>query len=134
MWIPASATQDFVGRILALPPKLAGFQRFSFWPLNTRRFTRPLFKVPGEEQMFSVWLIRRAPPDDRVILSAMHASTRDLLANLTAVGGKRYAPWSPVISREEAQSHYGAEVWRTFSESKKRFDPNGVLAPQAAKF
>jgi len=134
MWIPASATQDFIGRILALPPKLAGFQRFSFWPLNTRRFTRPLFKVPGEEQMFSVWLIRRAPPDDRVILSAMHASTRDLLANLTAVGGKRYAPWSPVISREEAQSHYGAEVWRTFSESKKRFDPNGVLAPQAAKF
>jgi len=134
MWIPGSQTKDFVSRILALPSKLAGFERFSFWPLNTRRFNRPLFKVPSEEQMFSVWLIRRAPPDDRATLSAMHASTRELLANLTAVGGKRYAPWSPVISPEEAQSHYGAEVWRIFSESKKRFDPNGVLAPEAAKF
>src|SRR5258708_1941196 len=134
MWIPVSATKDFVGRILALPPKLAGFERFSFWPLNTRRFTRPLFKVPSEEQMFLVWLIRRAPPDDQAALAAMATSTRELLTNLTAIGGKRYAPTSPVILQAEGPAHYGADVWQRFSEAKKKFDPNYVLAPEAAKF
>jgi len=134
MWIPASATKDFVASILALPPKLAGFDRFSFWPLNTRRFTRPLFKVPTEEHAFSVWLLRRAPPDDQAALAAMATSTRELLTNLTAIGGKRYGPYSPVILQGEGLAHYGADVWRRFSEAKKKFDPNYVLAPEAAKF
>jgi len=32
-------------------------------PLNVRRFTRPLFKLPTEDMVFSPWIIRRANAD-----------------------------------------------------------------------
>jgi FAD/FMN-containing dehydrogenase len=135
VWIPRSKTAEYIMKsVLSLPPKQAGFQRFSFWPLNTRRFSLPLLKVPEEEQMFSAWIIRRAPKDDRDALAAMHANTKDLLAKLDSVGGKRYAPWSPVLSADEAPAHYGSALWNRFNEAKKKFDPNGVLAPEAVRF
>src|SRR5258708_34030977 len=111
MWIPASTTKDIVGGILALPAKSAGFQRFSFWPLNTSRFTRPLFKVPSEEQAFAVWLFRSVKAGDEAALSALLASNRELLAKMTAVGGKRYAPYSMLISPAEWQVHCGRSEW-----------------------
>jgi cytokinin dehydrogenase len=113
MWLPASATKDYLSNILALPTDLAGLprvgesERFGFSPLNTRRFTRPMFKVPDEDQAFSVWLFRSPPVGDQAALSAMMASNRELLAKMTAVGGKRYSPYSGVMSPEEWTAHFG---------------------------
>jgi hypothetical protein len=108
------------------------FDGFSFWPLNTRRFTRPLLKVPNENQMFSLWLFRSAPVGDQAALSALLASNRELLAKMTAVGGKRYGPYSMVISPAEWEAHFGSDVWRRLSEAKKKFDSNHVLSPEPA--
>jgi len=140
MWIPASVTKDYLSNILALPPDLAGLprveelERFSFYPLNTRRFTRPMFKVPNEDQAFAVWLFRSAPAGDQATLSAMMASNRELLAKMTAVGGKRYSPYSGVMSPEQWATHFGPDLWRRLSEAKKKFDPNHVLTPGAGIF
>ncbi len=134
MWIPASATKDYVAAILSLPPNLSTFDGFSLWPLNTRRFTRPLLKVPNENQMFSLWLFRSAPVGDQAALSALLASNRELLAKMTAVGGKRYGPYSMVISPAEWEAHFGPDVWRRLSEAKKKFDSNHVLSPEPAMF
>jgi cytokinin dehydrogenase len=140
MWIPASATKAYLENILSLTPEAAalasfeGVENFGCYPLNTRRFTRPLFKVPSEEQAFSLWLFRSVKPDDPAALSALLASNRDLLAKMTAVGGKRYAPYSMVISPAEWQDHYGPEVWPRFVAAKAKYDPNRVLSPHPAIF
>ena len=102
--------------------------------MNTRCFKRPLFKVPNEEQAFSIWLFRSVKPGDEAALSAVLASNRELLAKMTAVGGKRYAPYSMVISPAEWQDHYGPEVWRRLVAAKAKYDPNRVLSPHPAMF
>ncbi|PYI58312.1 MAG: hypothetical protein DMC60_13245 [Verrucomicrobia bacterium] len=140
MWLPASATKDYLSNILALPTDVAGLprvgesERFGFSPLNTRRFTRPMFKVPDEDQAFSVWLFRSPPVGDQAALWAMMASNRELLAKMTAVGGKRYSPYSGVMSSEEWAAHFGPALWRRLSEAKKKFDPNNVLTPGVGIF
>ena len=140
MWIPASVTRTYLDNILSLTPEAAalvrfqGVEQFGCYPLNTRRFTRPLFKVPSEEQAFAVWLFRSVSPGDEVALSALLASNRDLLAKMTAAGGKRYAPYSMVISPAEWQAHYGPEVWPRLVAAKAKYDPNRVLSPHPTIF
>lgn len=135
MWIPASATRRYLDNILSLTPEalalapFQGVQQFGCHPLNTRRFTRPLFKVPGEEHAFAIWLFRSVKPGDETALSALLSSNRELLARMTAAGGKRYAPYSMVMSPAEWQEHYGPLLWRRFSQAKRRYDPNQVLSP-----
>jgi len=73
-------------------------------------------------------------PGDEAAVSALLASNRDLLAKMTTIGGKRYAPYSMVISSEEWQAHYGPEVWRRFVAAKAKYDPNRVLSPHPAIF
>jgi hypothetical protein len=136
MWIPASATRTYLDNILSLTPEAAslvrfqGVEQFGCYPLNTRRFTRPLFKVPSEAQAFAIWLFRSVKPGDEAALSALLASNRELLAKMTAAGGKRYAPYSMVISPAEWQEHYGPQLWQRFSEAKRKYDPNQVLSPE----
>ena len=140
MWVPASATRAYLDNILSLAPEAAalthfqGIEQFGCYPLNTRRFTRPLFKMPNEGQVFSFWLFRSVKPGDEAALSALLASNRELLAKMTAVGGKRYAPYSMVISSAEWQAHYGPEVWQRFVAAKAKYDPNRVLSPNPAIF
>jgi FAD/FMN-containing dehydrogenase len=64
----------------------------------------------------------------------MMASNRELLAKMTSAGGKRYSPYSGVMSSEEWAAHFGPELWRRLSEAKKKFDPNNVLTPGAGIF
>lgn len=136
MWIPASATRAYLDNILSLSPEVLGLTRFQgveqfgCYPLNTRRFTRPLFRVPTEEQAFAIWLFRSVKPDDEAALSTLLASNRDLLARMTAAGGKRYAPYSMVISPAEWREHYGPQLWHRFSQAKRKYDPNHVLSPE----
>ncbi len=129
VWIPASATKDYVAQILSMSSDVAGADSFSFWPLNARRFKRPLFKVPDEEIFFSIWMIRSVAPNDPTALSAMLASNHSLLQQMTVVGGKDYRQYGMVISQAEWVEHFGPDVWRRFSDAKKKFDPNKVLTP-----
>jgi cytokinin dehydrogenase len=140
MWIPASATRHYFSDVLARSPDLAGLQRvtglqrFTFLPMNTGRFTRPMFRVPKEDQAFGVWLVRKAPSGDQEAISAMVKSNGEMFAKMTAVGGKRYTPYSGVMSAHDWAEHFGPEMWRRLSEAKKRFDPNNVLTPGAGMF
>jgi cytokinin dehydrogenase len=135
-WIPASATREYLGHVMALTPEQLGMQQasgletLSFYPMNSRSFTRPLFKVPAEDQFFTFWLFRSAPAGNDAALAAMIASNRDLLAKATAAGGKRYAPYGMVLSRAEWQEHYGPQLWQRFSEAKRTYDPKHVLSPE----
>jgi cytokinin dehydrogenase len=135
-WMPASATREYLGHVMALTPEQGGFpqaggiETLSFYPMNSPRFTRPLFKVPAEDQFFTFWMARSAPAGSDSALAAMIASNRDLLAKMTAAGGKRYTPYGMILSRAEWQEHYGPQLWQRFSEAKKKYDPGQVLSPE----
>ena len=126
MWMPASTTRDYLSYLFS---KVISFNRLSAYPMNTDRFTRPLFRVPDEKQAFAVWLFHASPRGNREARSAIMASNRDLLAKMTALGGKRYAPYTGVMSPADWQEHFGPEVWRRLSVAKKNFDQNNVLTP-----
>ena len=140
MWTPVQATKKVLAEFLALPPESSGLTRtkgtetFSFYPMNTRRFTRPLFKVPAEEQAFTIWLFRNAAAGDQIALSAILESNRSLLASARAGGGKSYAPYTMAMPSAEWAAHYGPAVWKRFSAAKKKYDPKNVLSPQPAIF
>jgi len=126
MWMPASTTRDYLSYLFS---KVVSFNRLSAYPMNTNRFTRPLFKVPDEKQAFAIWLFHASPEGNLEARSAILSSNRDLLAKMTALGGKRYAPYTGVMSPALWQEHFGPEVWRRLSAAKKKYDPNNVLTP-----
>ncbi len=126
MWMPASTTRDYLSYLFS---KVVSFNRLSAYPMNTSRFTRPLFRVPDEKQAFAVWLFHASPRGNPEARSKVMASNRDLLAKMTALGGKRYAPYTGVMSPADWQEHFGPEVWRRLSAAKKKYDPNNVLTP-----
>ncbi len=59
----------------------------------------------------------------------MLESNRSLLQQMTAVGGKDYRQYGMAISQGEWEEHFGHDVWRRFSDAKKKYDPNKVLTP-----
>ena len=50
---------------------------------------------------------------------------------MTAVGGKRYSPYSSILSFEEWTTHFGTDVRKRFAAAKRKYDPNTVLSPVA---
>ena len=140
MWVPASTTKTFLAPFLALGPEATGLRHadgsetLSCYPMNTGRFTRPLFKLPAEEQAFAIWLFRSVPPDDSAALAATMDSNRELLTRLAALGGKSYVPYTMTRTPKDWAAHFGADVWKRYSAAKKAYDPNHVLSPWPAMF
>ncbi len=138
-FIPASAAKEFVSTIMALPeqpvvPRAAGPAALAPYALNTARFTRPMLKQPHEEQAFVVWLFRSVPANDAPALARLQESNRELLARMTALGGKRYMPYPGLMSPRDWAAHFGPDVWRRLSAAKKKYDPNDVLSPGPGMF
>ena len=141
MWMPASESKHFLtDEILSLSPTESGLLRadgtetFGVYPLVPRRLTRPLFKIPLESRAFAIWFFRSVRADDPAALSSMLESNRRLLARVTALGGKRYAPYSMVMTPDEWAVHFGPDVWKRLSAAKRSYDPKGVLSPEPAMF
>jgi FAD/FMN-containing dehydrogenase len=133
MFVPESAAKEFIGSILATPSDLALAFYFEVWPLNTRRFTRPLFRMPKEDFALVVWIIDQAY--NAAEISAMLATHRALYERMRAIGGKRYGGYGAVpFSQADWREQFGPDVWRRLSEAKKRFDPHQVLTPEPGIF
>jgi FAD/FMN-containing dehydrogenase len=139
-FMPASAAKEFISTILALSPEQAalprarGSESFPVYALDTDHFTRPMLRQPQEKQAFVVVLYRTVPANDASALARLQQSNRDLLARMTALGGKRYSPYSGVMSTGDWAAHFGPDVWRRLSAAKKKYDPNNVLSPGPAMF
>src|SRR5438132_5312472 len=92
-------------------PRVGGTALVSVHAVNAARFTRPMLRLPREEHAFMVWLFRTVPANDAPALSRLQQSNRELLARITTVGGKRYSPYSGVVSTAEWAAHFGPDVW-----------------------
>lgn len=139
-FIPASVVKEFVSTILAMSPEQAalpragGTERFPVYAVNTVRFSRPMLRLPREKEAFMVWLFRGVPAIDAPALARLQQSNRELLARMTTLGGKRYSPYSGMMSSREWAAHFGPDVWQRLSAAKKKYDSNNVLSPGPGMF
>ena len=139
-FMPASTAKEFVSTIQALSPeeaalpRVGGTESFGVYALNTGPIRRPMLRLPREKQAFVVWLFRTVAANDERALARLQQSNRELLSRMTELQGKRYSPYSGVMSTSDWAKHFGRDLWKRFSAAKKRYDPNNVLSPGAAMF
>jgi FAD/FMN-containing dehydrogenase len=141
MIMPASTVKEFLADVLAMPPQTAalptaaGVERFGVYALNTASLRRPLFVQPGDEQAFVVWLFRSVRAGDAARLAAVQQSNRRLLDRMSALGGKRYPPYSGIVmSPQDWSAHYGAQLWKRLTQAKQKYDAKHVLSPGTGMF
>jgi FAD/FMN-containing dehydrogenase len=136
MFLPGSAGEEFVARILATPPETAGVTRFSLYWLPMQKFTRPMFMLPRHEQFaLAIFLFRGVPiSDGEHAYSEAVSTVRGLVEKTYAVGGKVYPPYAPFFSPADWETHYGPTNWRQLVAGKNKFDPMGILTPGTGMF
>jgi FAD/FMN-containing dehydrogenase len=135
MFVPISVAEEFVAGMLAAAPESARVTRFSLYVLPLRKFTRPSFMLPrNEEVALTIFLFRGVPiaDGDRAYSEAVN-TIHTLVEKTYAVGGKVYPPNSGFLSRAEWQAHYGSS-WSRLMAGKDKFDPKGILTPGTGMF
>jgi FAD/FMN-containing dehydrogenase len=135
MFIPLSSVKNFVSELLESPAEMAGLTDFQLNPFHTLLIGCPLFKFPGEDIAYGVWLYpRNVPFDDESRYHAVVEINRRILERMRAIGGKSYPPYAPYFSQAEWEEHYGPETWQRLAAAKREHDPNHVLAPEMCMF
>ena len=103
-----------------------GFGTILFVPLKSKPITTPLFRKPQSEDFFLLGLLRRVLPQSGVSHQEMVEMNQRFYAQALDYGGYRY-PCDSTSGTDWAK-HYG-ELWSSFQEMKKKYDPNGTLSP-----
>lgn len=134
VFVPGSASEEFVRGVLASPPETEGMTRFSLYALPTRRFGRPMFVLPDEPVALCVFLFRSVPLGEPARYAEMAAVVRHLAGKAVAASGKAYPPYAPFFRRSDWEAHYGPARWARLVAAKSTYDPKGVLTPGTAMF
>ena len=134
LWVPARSVAELLSSLLRSPQDLAGLTDVECTALDTRRFRRPLFQIPSDDCMFSMWLKRSTIKDVGPGLQAQLDANARILERALRLGTKRYAPYGGIVSPGEWASHYGNATYARFQAAKKRFDPRAVLSPGTGMF
>jgi FAD/FMN-containing dehydrogenase len=129
VWLPGSATRELVADYLSSSDDTAGITDIECTGLSTKRFRRPLFRVPAEERMFAFWTLRSVFADAGPSLEAQLAANAKFLQRALSRGAKRYPPYGGVASVTEWRAHYGESLYRRFAAAKLKYDPRGLLTP-----
>lgn len=126
--VPESAIAGFVGDVQATIKPLAPGDRFSILliPMQPARFTRPLFRAPGERHAFGFGILRFSPFDTNVIGQILDYN-RMLFDKNRDLGGTHYPISAVRLAAEDWQRHYGPQ-WGALLAAKHRYDPANVLA------
>ena len=135
VFVPASRARAVVGAALAtLTPEDIGIGPILLYPVNTARFTRPLFRAPAEPEAFLLSLLRTTANSDPVLLQRQLDSNRAIHDATVAAGGT----WYPIgaiadYDQDDWQRHYGA-LWPRVVAAKHRYDPDNILTPGQRMF
>jgi FAD/FMN-containing dehydrogenase len=128
LFVPGSAAEGFVASALPTLVPLVPEDRFSVLmiPLRRSRLTRPLFRVPDEEQVLHFGTLRFTPIDPG-LLGRIVAGNRRLYDANRALGGTYYPIGSPQLSLQDWRRHY-RQHWDALARAKRRYDPENVFA------
>jgi FAD/FMN-containing dehydrogenase len=126
--LPASSAASFLSEML---PRLTtgdwgSVSRIRLFCWKRRTFTRPLLRVPEEENFVYVAFLRTETTDPQET-AGMLKGNRILFERCRDLGGTLY-PFSALdLSRDDWQQHYG-ESWSALVTAKMRYDPHNVFA------
>jgi hypothetical protein len=134
LFLPEDQTTAYVGDLVAgLTTADTGGGPILFYPFNTAKMRRPLFRVPRGAEAFHLSILRTAPPVPSVI-AAMLGHNRSLYDRAVAVGGHRYIIGAiPGFTQHDWQQHF-LPRWGLLVSSKERFDPDNILTPGQGMF
>ncbi|HEU4579244.1 MAG TPA: FAD-binding protein [Polyangiaceae bacterium] len=129
LFVPASAAASFVGGVVAnLTVADTGGGPILFYPVDSRRMRRPLFRLPEERHCFEFSILRTADPSVPSSVGDMLADNRAIYDQLVQIGGTRYGNGAIPFERRDWRRHFGPE-WPALAAAKARFDPARVLTP-----
>ena len=126
--LPWETSREFIESVLAqTPPQALGpGGHVLLWPAYTRTSDIPLFMHP-EGDFVMGWGILPAVPE-RFLPRAL--AQLDMASELSIYyGGKRYlSGYITFDTAEKWAQHYG-DRWPMILEAKRKFDPDGIMAP-----
>ncbi len=127
VFLPDSQIERFLAETIAeLTPADIGIDfPVTFWIINKAVCQRPLLPLPEEPSSFLFHLMGTLP--DQAKASAMIDRFVKYYERARKLGGKQYPINSLPLTEEDWQVHYGQQ-WDSFSQAKRRFDPDNVLA------
>jgi len=132
--LPWDGAKDYIETVLSnLPPGALGAGgHVLLWPARTDTSEVPLFAHPDGDKVLG-W----------GILGSVHRSKLDeMLAQLEMAselsigfGGKRYlSGFITFDTPERWRAHFGDAAWERLCAAKKRWDPDGILAPGFVRY
>lgn len=134
VFLPDSKVEKYVADVLpTLTPEDIGPTGFMLlFALKRSQLKRPFFRVPQSGEyvyLFDILTSSSVPGDpDPDFVAAMLARNRALFEKARALGGTRYPIGSLQFSKSDWEKQYG-DKWNDFKRAKRRFDPDGLLAP-----
>ena len=126
--IPGSAAAAFVSDVLPrlTPDDLGGASGIRLFSWKRASFTRPLLRLPDEENFIYMAFLRTETADPAAT-TRMLAGNRVLFERCRDLGGALY-PFSALrLSRDDWKRHYG-EYWRALLDARRRYDPQNIFA------
>ncbi|HZE31175.1 MAG TPA: FAD-binding protein [Actinoallomurus sp.] len=134
VFLPGTGTDSFVASVIEdLTPADIGLSGvILLYPLPRRRLRAPLLRVPDEELVFLLTLLRTSSPgatDPAVMVEA----NRALYQRVQASGGTQYPVGTIPMTHADWRRHFGP-WWPCLAAAKRRYDPDGILAPGQGVF
>jgi FAD/FMN-containing dehydrogenase len=128
MFVPGSVVEAYAQQIFSIlsPAEITSDYPIEFYGFNTEACRRPLFRVPDEPVVFLNDVMVTVP--DREEAMRLHRRNRQLYDFARSLGGNLYPIGAIPLTPQDWQEHYGP-AWDRFASAKRRFDPDGILAP-----
>jgi len=126
--LPWNRAQEFIETVLAnLPPGALGpGGHVLLWPARTDASDVPLFMHPGGKIVLGWGVLGSVPPakHEEMLMQLEMASELSI-----AYGGKRYLSGYITFDTPERWAAHFGDRWERLKAAKKRWDPDGILAP-----
>ena len=126
--LPWDTSREFIEAVLAqTPPQALGpGGHILLWPAYTHTSEAPLFMHPEGDYVMGWGILPGVPFRflDRALAQLDMASELSI-----AYGGKRYLSGYITFDTAEKWAQHFGDRWPAILEAKKKFDPDGIMAP-----
>ncbi|RCJ27068.1 oxidoreductase [Nostoc minutum NIES-26] len=129
LFVPNSAVETLVGEVAAsLTVADTGQGPILLYPVKTKHFQLPLFRVPKGKIVFLFAILRTAVPPDNSLVAKMLDDNRKLFEQNRDLGGYQYPVSAIPLLRDDWRQHF-RPFWRYLVNAKRYYDPDNLLTP-----
>ena len=128
-FVPASTAESLGDSILTrlAPDDLGPFGQISYYPLATSAIHTRLLRLPREDVVFTLNLIRFPMANEKRKIEQVVADNRTVYDLVRDANGVLYPVSALPMSAGDWKEHFGGQ-WAFLRDAKQRFNPTGVVA------